>query len=124
MLQQAVIFKDFISHVCRELKLAAIGCDVCAGASRDYVDLLPDPDLDQSWTTFLPTVEDIGDDVVFAFDGQTTAVEVPRRVVDPDTLQQTGFTVAVWMKHDGGQEHDGKQQILCAADSQGTCHCH
>jgi len=90
------------------------------GASRDYVNLLPDPADAESWTTFMPTLEDIGDEAIFAFDGETTSMEVPRRVVDPDTLQETGFTVALWMKHDR-QEHDGKQQILCAADAQGIC---
>jgi len=88
-----------------------------AGASRDYINLLPDPVGADVWTTYLPTVEDIGDDPIFAFDGRTTAVEVPVSVVDPDALG-TSFTVATWMKHDH-QGNDGKQQILCAADGEG-----
>jgi len=88
-----------------------------SGASRDYINLLPDPADGAAWTMYMPTVEDIGDDPIFAFDGQTTAVEVPRGVVDPDKLG-TSFTVSTWMKHDR-QENDGKQQILCAADGEG-----
>jgi len=91
------------------------------GASRDYVNLLPDPAGDNAWTTYLPTVEDIGDDPVFAFDGQTTAVEVPPDVVDPDALG-TSFTISTWMKHER-QENEGKQQIVCAADGEGTQTC-
>jgi len=88
------------------------------GASRDYVNLLPDPAGDDAWTTYLPTVEDIGDDPIFAFDGETTAVEVPRDVVDPDALG-TSFTISTWMKHER-EENEGKQQIVCAADAEGT----
>jgi len=93
-----------------------------SGASRDYINLLPDPAGDDSWTTFLPTVEDIGDDAIFAFDGETTAVEIPRSALDPDLLSTAArFTISTWMKRDQRQaeEHD-KQQIVCAADGEGS----
>lgn len=89
-----------------------------SGASRDYINLLPDPADDDAWTTYVPTVEDIGDDPIFAFDGHSTAVEIPASVVDPDRLG-TSFTVSTWMKHDR-DGNDGKQQIFCAADGEGT----
>jgi len=88
-----------------------------SGASRDYINLLPDPAGDDAWTTYMPTVEDIGDDPIFAFDGQSTAVEVPRSVVDPDSLG-TSFTISTWMKRDR-EDNDGKQQVVCAADGEG-----
>lgn len=92
-----------------------------SGASRDYINLLPDPAGDAAWTTFLPTVEDIGDEPMFAFDGESTAVEIPRSVVDAESLG-TSFTIATWMKHDR-QDHEGKQQIVCSSDGQGTSTC-
>ena len=88
-----------------------------SGASRDYINLLPDPVGDGAWTTYLPTVEDIGDDPIFEFDGESTAVEIPRSVVDPDALG-TSFTISTWMKH-GRDGSEGKQQIVCAADGEG-----
>ena len=88
-----------------------------SGASHDYINLLPDPASDDAWTTYVPTVEDIGDDPIFAFDGQTTAVEIPRSVLDPDTIG-TSFTLSTWMKHER-QGNEGKQQIVCAADGEG-----
>jgi len=90
-----------------------------SGASRDYINLLPDPAGDDAWTLYVPTVEEIGDDPIFEFDGQTTAVEIPRGVVDADGLG-TSFTISTWMKHDR-QDNEGKQQILCAADGEGMC---
>jgi len=89
-----------------------------SGASRDYVNLLPDPVNEEAFTMYVPTVEDIGDVPIFAFDGQSTAVEIPGSVIDADTLG-TGFTIATWMKHDG-EGNERKQQIVCAADGQGT----
>jgi len=62
-------------------------------------------------------VEEIGDDPIFAFDGRSTAVEIPSTVIDPDTLGTT-FTISTWMKRDG-QGDDGKQQIFCASDGEG-----
>jgi len=95
---------------------------VASGASTDYINLLPDPTGDDAWTTYLPTADDVaGDDPIFTFDGKSTAVEIPGRVVDPDALATSSFTVSMWMKHDDS-DHERKQQIVCAADGQGTVH--
>lgn len=87
------------------------------GASADYVDLLPDPTTDGSWTSELPTVDDVGDDLMFVFDGQSTAVELPAGELDPRRLG-TSFSISTWMKHERGS-NDAKEHIVCAADGEG-----
>jgi len=82
----------------------------------DYIDLLPDPANEGSWTIDLPTV-DIADDTVFTFDGQTTAAQVTIEDLDPHQLG-TSFSISTWMKHDS-ETQDLKEHILCAADGEG-----
>ena len=86
------------------------------GASENYIDLLPDPAIDGSWTADLPTV-DVTDDTVFKFDGQTTAVLVPPENLEPHQLS-TSFSISTWMKHDR-ETGDIKEHVLCAADGEG-----
>ena len=85
--------------------------------SRDYIDLLPDPATDGSWTAELPTVDDVAGDLMFVFDGQTTAVEVPAGELDPQQLG-TSFSISTWMKHERSSA-EGKEHIVCAADAEG-----
>jgi hypothetical protein len=84
----------------------------------NYIDLLPDPANEGSWTAELPTV-DVADDIVFSFDGQTTTVQIPVDDLEPHRLG-TSFSISTWMKHDR-ETRDIKEHILCAADGEGQC---
>ena len=91
-----------------------------SGASTSSVDLLPNPTLDSSWTKDLPTDDGHESDQIFAFDGKTTAIDVPS-----STLQfGESFTLSTWMKHDHIEDIDfakfgRKEHILCSSDGDG-----
>lgn len=91
-----------------------------AGAIDGTVDLLPSPSTG-SFTKNLPTDDGQESDQIFAFDGTTTAIEVPSDKVDPGLGWH--FTVSTWMKHED-KDRDGntkktKEHILCHSDGEG-----
>lgn len=100
------------------------------GASAETTDLLPNPS-GSGWTKNLPTDDGQESDRIFAFDGKSTSVEVPRDRVDPRLGNK--FTISTWMKHEDEimetkLEHDGgtgkghsgnKGHILCHSDGEG-----
>lgn len=99
--------------------------DICIfpGASDSSVDLLPNPSLG-SWTKELPTDDGLESDQIFAFDGKTTAIEIPSDKLGFNLGNM--FTVSSWMKHseeemDGKTEGhaDSKEHILCHSDGEG-----
>jgi calsyntenin 1 len=96
------------------------------GASDNSVDLLPNPALG-SWTKELPTDDGLESDQIFAFDGKTTAIEIPSDKLD-FSLGNT-FTVSTWMKHseeeadEKTESHgDPKEHIMCHSDGEGELH--
>jgi len=96
---------------------------VASGASESSVDLLPSPTLEGSWTKDLPTDDGQESDQIFAFDGKTTAIEVPSSKLNFDL--GASFTLSTWMKHDSnGDEdfakHGVKEHILCHSDGNGN----
>lgn len=100
------------------------------GALDGTVDLLPNPST-SGWTKRLPTDDGQESDQIFAFDGRSTSVEIPRNRVNPYLGDQ--FTISTWMKHESEMEkeeanHDGrtgkgqsgsKGHILCHSDGEG-----
>jgi len=96
----------------------------CVGASDSSIDLLPNPAVG-SWTKELPTDDGLESDQIFAFDGKTTAIEIPSAKLDFN-LGST-FTVSTWMKHmeeievnENTHPHgDPKEHILCHSDGEG-----
>lgn len=82
------------------------------GASTEAVDLLPIPTLP------VDTTED--NDQVFAFDGETNAVEVPITKMEPHLDEH--FTISTWMKHEQDpadkSKHGKKEHILCHSDGE------
>jgi len=95
---------------------------VIAGASDSSVDLLPNPTLGSSWTKDLPTDDGQESDQIFAFDGKTTAIEVPSSKLNFDL--GASFTLSAWMKHDSNDDrdfakHGVKEHILCRSDGDG-----
>jgi len=99
------------------------------GASDSSVDLLPNPTFG-NWTRSLHTDDGLESDQIFAFDGRTSAIEIPSSVVD-STLGST-FSISTWMKHDDTEESN-KEHILCNSDGEGknrhhysifVHHCH
>ena len=93
------------------------------GASDSSLDLLPNPSVGGSWTKDLPTDDGQESDQIFAFDGHTTAIEVPPSKLDFNL--GTSFTLSTWMKHDSGSgddsfvKHGVKEHILCHSDGDG-----
>lgn len=94
------------------------------GASGDSIDLLPSPNV-ASWTSSLPTDDGNESDQIFAFDGQTNAVEVPEGHFNHTLTNH--FTISTWMKHEHHQKKDHsqaptkahkapKEHILCMSD--------
>lgn len=100
------------------------------GALVGSVDLLPNPST-SGWTKRLPTDDGQESDQIFAFDGRSTSVEIPRGRVDPYLGDQ--FTISTWMKHENEMEkeeanRDGRTgkghgesrgHILCHSDGEG-----
>jgi len=70
----------------------------------------------------LPTDDGQESDQIFAFDGKTTAIDVPS-----STLQfglSESFTLSTWMKHGHNEDIDfakfgRKEHILCSSDGDG-----
>ena len=97
-----------------------------SGASVSSVDLLPNPHLDSSWTKDLPTDDGQESDQIFAFDGRTTAIEVPSSKLD--FALGESFTLSTWMKHAASHSEDEvdfakfgrKEHILCHSDGDGN----
>jgi len=93
------------------------------GASVSSVDLLPNPTLDDSWTKDLPTDDGQESDQIFAFDGKTTAIEVPSSKMNFDLSDS--FTLSTWMKHARNDDDvdfakfGRKEHILCHSDGNG-----
>lgn len=95
------------------------------GASDSSIDLLPNPLLAGSWTKDLPTDDGHESDQIFAFDGKTTAIEVPSSKLQFDVGAR--FTLSTWMKHDSHSDDDDdfskhgvKEHILCHSDGDGN----
>jgi hypothetical protein len=95
------------------------------GATDASIDLLPNPMLG-SWTKDLPTDDGQESDQIFAFDGKSTAIEIPAEKIDFSL--GAVFTISTWMKHgseDGSDDLEGegssgaKEQILCHSDGDG-----
>lgn len=86
------------------------------GASPSAVDLLPNPGLGAEWTKPLISDEGHESDQMFEFDGSSTAVTVPKSVLDHNLA--SSFTIATWMRHGQhpGQDKHVKEHILCSAD--------
>ena len=80
------------------------------------MDLLPSPGLGTEWTKPLPTDEGRESDEIFEFDGSTTAVAIPKDVVDHNL--STVFTISAWLKHKHipNQEKHVKEHVVCSAD--------
>jgi len=102
---------------------------VClTGASVSSIDLLPNPHLDGSWTKDVPTDDGQESDQIFAFDGKTTAIEVPRRSSQLESFDLGDeFTLSTWMKHsrnddnvDFAAKFGRKEHILCHSDADGN----
>ena len=92
------------------------------GASDSSVDLLPNPTLGGSWTKDLPTDDGQESDQIFAFDGKTTAIEVPQSKLNFDLGKS--FTLSTWMKHESNGDddlakHGHKEHIVCHSDGDG-----
>jgi len=97
------------------------------GASDGDIDLLPSPSAStggaRSWTHELPTDDGHESDQIFAFDGRTTALEIPVMTMEP-TLGDK-FTISTWMKHEEGKDSDevvpkgAKEHIICHSDGEG-----
>jgi hypothetical protein len=86
------------------------------GASSGSVDLLPSPAV-SSLTKSLPTDDGAESDQIFAFDGQTNAIEIPSSKFN-HTLDGH-FTISTWMKHEENPELVGeKEHILCNSDGE------
>ncbi|XP_029651355.1 calsyntenin-1 [Octopus sinensis] len=94
------------------------------GANGDSVDLLPSPSV-ATWTSSLPTDDGKESDQIFAFDGQTNAVEVPDGHLNHSLTSH--FTISTWMKREhnskrfGGQSSPNKarkEHILCMSDGE------
>jgi len=92
------------------------------GASENSVDLLPDPSVEGSWTKDLPTDDGQESDLIFAFDGKTTAIEVRSKELMNFDLGDS-FTLSTWMKHkesvDDKHHHGVKEHIVCHSDGDG-----
>ncbi|KAK5638899.1 hypothetical protein RI129_013194 [Pyrocoelia pectoralis] len=86
------------------------------GASPSAIDLLPNPGLGAEWTKPLISDEGHESDQMFEFDGSSTAVTVPKSVLDHNLA--SSFTIATWMRHGQhpGQDKHIKEHILCSAD--------
>ena len=92
-----------------------------AGASVSSVDLLPSPTVGGSWTKDLPTDDGQESDQIFAFDGKTTAIEVPPSKLDFGL--GSSFTLSTWMKHSSNEDFaklGRKENVLCHSDGDGT----
>jgi len=104
------------------ISLAESGIYFVTGASDSSVDLLPSPTVDGSWTKDLPTDDGQESDQIFAFDGRTTAIEVPPSKLKFDL--GASFTLSTWMKHDASDDkdfskHGHKEHIVCHSDGDG-----
>jgi hypothetical protein len=111
-----MLTKSLVSCIYDCITAKSFFCSI-SGATLSYINLLPDPAKEGSWTDELPNVE-IADNMVFTFDGQTTAAEIPIGDLEPHQLG-TSFSISVWMKHDR-EIRDIKEHILCAADGEGN----
>lgn len=84
------------------------------------MDLLPSPTVGE-WTDKLPTDDGQEQDQIFAFDGATTAIEVPSTKLNHSLFEH--FTISTWMKHEQSvddSKHGAKEHIVCNADGDGN----
>lgn len=94
------------------------------GAAPGAIGLLPRHGAAASFTREIPANANAGagfEEEEFQFDGKTTAVEVPREVVDPEVGGR--FTLSTWMRHEMNANdvnpHGTKEHIVCASDGDG-----